>query len=817
MPLIRPSFLLPNTLGRAIVALASLGLSFGPAAAQQVPVVPTDSSAGPSQAVPIGDGSTIKLNFINSPIQAIIPFYTQLTGKKMILDSGLQGESLKIIAPKPLTKKEAVLFIEATLLLNGYAIVPWDDETVMLLHTAGGKSPASERLPVYSSIKDLPDGDQVVHFVMSLKHISPDEAEKAFQEVIKPHSYGNITPVTNASAIIITENSNTIRSMFEIAQTIDVPPAETANEMIKLERSDVESIAEIINEIYEEKEKSDSAPRNSQAANQNPAQPGAPGRPGAPAANANGSAGTSDTNPTAAKVKVIPYHRTNHLLVIARPVDIAMIKSLVEKLDQKSDHAEPVKRKLKYMPVTSFLPAAYKALAKDTDIESDEGGEPLGTPSGPRLRRSSNTPSTDAALSRTGSSGSGMNNSQFNNPYGSGFGGGFGTGGSFSSGFNRPGLDDPDALAAPETVIVGRSLLIADPQSNSLIIVSASPEHINTIDTLIETLDTRPQQIYISTLIGQLNLNDETKVGFDFLRLLDDFTLRRTYDSTTRNGSTSTSDTFTNSFNGTEPPTRSGEFTRTVTNDILTETVRDDAGLLDIPMNLRGFNWNQLNWYGQIGNLGRYVNLLEGKKNFKILSRPSVYTTNNQKAVISSGTRIAVPVNILSNGGFAGGVASTSASIDYRDVVLKLEVIPLINSDDEVTLQIAQINDNIVGSQTISGNTVPTLSTQEMTTTVTVKNGETVVLGGLITERVGDDGRGVIFLRRIPVIKHLFGTTEKKLDRNELLIFIQPQIISSSDPLSKPNALEVGRTSILEETLRFGGETRPVRRAIPQQ
>lgn len=815
MPLIHP-FSFSPTLGRTALVMVLLGLSLEPLSSQQVPPGAAGEPATGAQSlpVPIGDGSMIKVNFPNSPIQAIIPFYTQLTGKKMILDSGLQGESLKIIAPKPLTKKEAVLYIEATLLLNGYAIVPWDDQTVMLLHTAGGKSPSSEGLPVYNSIKDLPEGDQVVHYVMPLQHISPDEAEKAFQEVIKLHAYGNITPVANASAIIITENTSTIRKMFEIAQIIDVPPAETSNEMIKLERSDVESIAEIINEIYEEKEKSDQAPRtNAQAANQNPAQAG--GRPGAPGGNANGAAATSDTNPTAARVKVIPYRRTNHLLVIARPVDIAMIKSLVEKLDASGEECAPMKRKLKYIPVTSFLPSAYKALAKDTDIQSDEGGEPMGTPSGPRLRRSSNTPSTDAARSQSSGSSFGMNNSQFNNPYGSGFGGGLG-GGSFSSGFNRQGLDDPDAFAAPETVVVGRTLLIADPQSNSLV-VFGSPEHIHTIDKLIETLDTRPQQIYISTLIGQLNLNDETKVGFDFLRLLEDFTLRRTYDSTTRNGSINTSNTFTNSFDGTAPPTRSGEFTRTVTNDILTETVRDDAGLLDIPMNFRDFNWNQLNWYGQIGNLGRYINLLEGKKNFKILSRPSVYTTNNQKAVISSGTRIAVPVNILSNGGFAGGVASTSASIDYRDVVLKLEVIPLINSDEEVTLQIAQINDNIVGQQTISNNTVPTLSTQEMTTTVTVKNGETVVLGGLITEQVGDDGRGVIFLRRIPVIKHLFGTTEKKLDRNELLIFIQPQIISSTDPLSKPNALEVGRTSILEETLRFGGETRPIRRAIPQR
>jgi type II secretory pathway component HofQ len=83
-------------------------------------------------------------------------------------------------------------------------------------------------------------------------------------------------------------------------------------------------------------------------------------------------------------------------------------------------------------------------------------------------------------------------------------------------------------------------------------------------------------------------------------------------------------------------------------------------------------------------------------------------------------------------------VANTSVSVEYRDVLLKLEVVPLINSDDEVTLKIAQINDNIVGTQTISGNTVPTIGTQELVTEVAMKNGATVVLGGLITERVSE-------------------------------------------------------------------------------
>jgi general secretion pathway protein D len=157
-------------------------------------------------------------------------------------------------------------------------------------------------------------------------------------------------------------------------------------------------------------------------------------------------------------------------------------------------------------------------------------------------------------------------------------------------------------------------------------------------------------------------------------------------------------------------------------------------------------------------------------------------------------------------------IASTSASIDYRDVVLKLEVIPLINSEDEVTLRIAQVNDNIIGEQIISGNTIPTLSTQELVTEVTIRNGSTVVLGGLITERDGDNGKGTIFLRRVPIIKHLFGTTNKTKTREELLIFLQPHIISSTDPLDKPNRIERGRSSILDDTIQFG-----VPRALPYE
>lgn len=800
----------------------------------QVPPAGTAGSAAQT-SVPLPDDATVKVNFPNTPIQGIIPFYQQLTGKMMILDGSLQGETLRIIGTRPLSKKEALNFIEASLLLNGYAILDVDHQTVKLIHHSGGKHPTAENIPVYSAITDLPEGEKIVHFVLPLEHISPDEAVKAFTTVIKLHSYGAITPVTNTSNIIITENTATIRSIFDLAQVIDVPPAEMKDEMIELVRADAESIADIIKEIYEEQEESDKAVQSGNRGVQGGQQQaaGVPPAPGQPAVAAPASANASNSNPTAAKVKVIPYRRTNSLLVIARPVDITYIKGLIEKLDREGGDSNFLQRKLRYIAVVDFLGVAKNALSRDTDIESDDSSGGSSSSSSRRRMPSTNTPSTDA---RQASMNSGMGNQFGGNGFGMN-GNGFG-----SSSSSRSSLNEPEEAGAPESVVVGKTLLIADPASNSLI-VNGSPEHVQIIDKLIETIDVRPQQIYISTLIGQLNLGNEYDYGIDMLRALDDFTLRQqptvqrtTNVSVTNGNGTTTTGTGTTTVSGTGLNNTATGTLGTALGTALTGGLNNSTngtngsttgtngnntsyapGQIEIPFNLGDFNWNQFNLYGSIGAIGRYLHLLEGNSNFKVLSRPAVYTTNNGKAVISSGQRIAVPVSTLSNLG-AGGVGTTAAvqsAIDYRDVVLKLEVVPLINSDDEVTLRIAQVNDNITGSQNISGSEIPTIGTQELVTTVTVKDGSTVVLGGLITEREERSENGVIFLRRIPIIKHLFNRTQISKNRDELLIFIQPNIIKSRDSLDKPNEVEMGRTKAFTETVEFGNRREQIQRAIP--
>jgi type II secretory pathway component GspD/PulD (secretin) len=154
-------------------------------------------------------------------------------------------------------------------------------------------------------------------------------------------------------------------------------------------------------------------------------------------------------------------------------------------------------------------------------------------------------------------------------------------------------------------------------------------------------------------------------------------------------------------------------------------------------------------------------------------------TRNNRVANLSSGQRIAVPSSTFTG----GNVNGSTTNVEYRDVVLELEIQPLINSDDEVTLEISIVKDGVGQIRRIGELEVPDISTEELTTSVTVQDGSAVVLGGLITEDTGETKDGVPVLSRIPGIGRLFGFDSETKSRSELIIMIRPQIIPGTDEM----------------------------------
>jgi type II secretory pathway component GspD/PulD (secretin) len=186
------------------------------------------------------------------------------------------------------------------------------------------------------------------------------------------------------------------------------------------------------------------------------------------------------------------------------------------------------------------------------------------------------------------------------------------------------------------------------------------------------------------------------------------------------------------------------------------------------------------NLYLAAGNtLAAVVHVLESTNRFRVISRPMVFTSNNKKAIIASGTEIPVPVSSLTNvvnQTTTTGTAAVASNIEFKKVALQLEVVPLINSEKEVSLDILQKIDSLAGSTTIDGNSIPNIATRYIRTNVSATNGSTIVLGGLITDSKTKNFNGIPILDRIPYLGVLFrGTTTNRM-RTELIILMCPQV-----------------------------------------
>jgi type II secretory pathway component GspD/PulD (secretin) len=159
-----------------------------------------------------------------------------------------------------------------------------------------------------------------------------------------------------------------------------------------------------------------------------------------------------------------------------------------------------------------------------------------------------------------------------------------------------------------------------------------------------------------------------------------------------------------------------------------------------------------------------------------------VFTSNNKKAIIASGQEVPIPVNTLTNVvnqvSNTSGTAAVASNIEYKKVALQLEVVPLINSEKEVSLDILQKIDSLVagGNVNIGGNTVPTIATRYIRTNVSAPNGSTIVLGGLIQDNKQKSFSGIPVLDKIPYLGAAFRSTIYTRMRSELIILMCPEV-----------------------------------------
>jgi general secretion pathway protein D len=721
-----------------------------------VPPAPVAAVSAPAEVANLGDTLIVEaieqLKLSGNDLAAL---YRKYTGRRVIVASAAAQAEFEFIQPAspedPLTYSQAAELLKKAATIENFVFVPDPSDPsldILTLATAGLK-PTGRGVAVYTENDPLPEGDAVISYVMSLSYIKPDEAVRTFTQIIGQFgAFGSIAAVPNAASVVITENTSLIRKLIDLKAEIDKPSSQVATRFITVKYADVSELATTLNELLGNQQ----ANSNTAGVQRTQAQPANPGLPTEGSA-IPGATSSGEETP----VQIIPDPRTNRIFAMGRPVDLLFVEGLVREFDTQSDQRNFLRRKLKFLAVADFLPIAGDALTRAFSGTGTGESSAQGQGAGSGNNRQNTRQQSNGSLS----SGTGNQSNSF--------GGSGGSGGSSAS--RGSSLSDPQINSAPESLLIGRTLLVADNITNS-IVVQGPPSGVEIIEKLLDQVDVKADQVMISTVFGQLSLGDSTSTGVDWLRA---------FRGNDQGDGIAGSNITGGPINSVDPTGLLSPFTGTAAPAFPNQT--------------------GLSLYGKIGNsLAAYVNLLSSNSDFTVLSRPSIFTANNQKGTISSGRRIAIPT---SSNQFSGNGVSTN--IEYRDVVLKLEVIPLVNSEDEITLQIALVSDDVIGqSENIEGvGSVPIIGTRELLTTVTVPNNQTIILGGLITTNDTESVTGIPILSDIPGLGRLFSTKTKGIDRDELMIFIQPSIVNGGNSLDYVQADMDSRYNVSADARKF--------------
>src|SRR6266704_3127245 len=653
-------------------------------------------------AVPPATPATVRLQFPNSDIVDVLHLYEQLTGKKLVMDNFVQGK-VNIFIAKDVSRDEAIKIIEMSMALNGISLVPAGRDLTDVV--GAGQNPRKAPVPIISDLADIPAGNPVVSVLFRLQYADPQELQQVLMAYFQGSSGTiNILALPKSSSLLVTQNADIIRQLAGVIEQIDVAPAEVVSEFIKLERDDASKVVDMLKDIFEK-------------GTETPGQPGVrsvkvPGNIPQPIPVEAGGAGIlSEEAVIVGKIKITPDVRTNRIHIVTRPINMPFIRQLIHEFDANVEFGKPVTRYLRYISAGDVLPVLVQALTEpgaEGAGAAPTGGGPLpgASPAPQRGQRGTSSP-------YGGRGGGGLSNLM----------GTSGTsGGATGSTINiSEELSTQPVDTTPQAVTIGNAKVIADQRANSIIVLG-NREVVVKVGKILDEMDVKAPQVALSTVIGQLTLTNNEEFGVDYFAKYN-----KKFVGISRNTGVSIPLPMASAAPSISPGINNG----------IASGIVDPAGLINFSQIIQNVATGT-NRYVAAGNyLAAIVHLLEQTNRFRIISRPTVFTSNNKKAIIASGQEIPIPTNTLTNvvsSNVVANQAAVSSNIEYKKVALQLEVVPLINSEKEVSLDILQKLDSLGEKVQVDQNLIPTINTRYVRTNVTAPNGGTIVLGGLITD-----------------------------------------------------------------------------------
>lgn len=330
---------------------------------------------------------------------------------------------------------------------------------------------------------------------------------------------------------------------------------------------------------------------------------------------------------------------------------------------------------------------------------------------------------------------------------------------------NLSRLDD-EASGRNRAANAAKSTIEADEGTNSLII-TADTDEMAALEAVIARLDIRRAQVLVEAIIVEMEIVEGRELGLQWLFAND---------SGLYGSSVSTS---------TAQQARNAAIAQAIIPEDSSSTdigVRDLAGALSqVPGTT--FGWGVVD---EGLTMTTILNALKSQGNANILSTPSLLTLDNEEAFITVGQQVPFVTGSYTNTGAANGVANPFQTIQRENVGVTLQVTPQINEGDSVVMDIVQEVSSI-SQQVLSASDVIT-NERKIETKVLAKDGDIVVLGGLVKDDVQDSQQGVPLLSDIPVLGRLFRNDVVSVTKSNLLVFIRSTIIRDDADLAGATA-----------------------------
>lgn len=618
----------------------------------------------------------VTLNFVGAEIEAVARTMATITGRSVVVDPRVRG-TINLSTDRPVAPAAALNQFAAALRLQGFALV---DTGGLYKIVPEADAKLQGNVVSAGAVSALPASNTVVTQIFRLNHENANNLVPVLRPLIPPNNTINVNPGNNS--LVITDYAENLQRIGRIVAALDVPGASDI-EIIPLQHAVAADIVPLIQRLID------------------------------PTA-AGGAAGGAGAGDASFRTTIVAEPRSNALVLrAANPARLALVKSLVVRLDQPSTVAASGNIHVVYLKNADAVSLATTLRAA---IAAGDGGGGGGGGLG-----GGGGASNGGNLSRASTSAINLS--------------GGNTGGGMGSAASTPVA----ASAQPST----GGMIQADPATNSLIISAPEPLY-RQLRAVIDQLDSRRAQVYVESLIAEVNDDKAAEFGIQW-----------------QGASGSSGDRVIGLLG-----TNFGEGGRNIFSLAQGETA--PAAGLNIGLARR------TNGVYVLGFLARF---LQENGAGNILSTPNLLTLDNEEAKIVIGQNVPFVTGQFTNtGGGNNGSVNPFQTIERKDVGITLRVKPQISENGTIKLTIYQ-EVSSVAPASVNSSTGLITNLRSIESTVLVNDGAIVVLGGLLQDEYAQNQDKVPGLGDVPVLGGLFRSETRSRRKTNLMVFLRPVVL----------------------------------------